>query len=90
MFAADKTPSPAQTLSILLKPLGESDFEAFFSPPPPRDIFSFFFKASASSLLTSRPPAAYANIEKSEARTRPSATALTTIPLEGRVKFTTV
>lgn len=54
------------------------------------DIFSFFFKASASSLLTSRPPAVYANIENSEARTRPSATALTTIPLEGRVEFTTV
>lgn len=30
VLTADKNPSPAQTLSILLKPLCESDFEAFF------------------------------------------------------------
>lgn len=37
VLIADKNPSPAQTLSILLKPLCESDFEAFFLfyPAPP-------------------------------------------------------
>lgn len=41
VFAADKTPSHAQTLSILLKPLGESDFEAFFFSPTTTSIVTF-------------------------------------------------